>query len=35
MLDRLNWFSRRVEIGLPPHVVARKVLEAFLGLAGA
>jgi hypothetical protein len=34
MLDRLDRFSRREEIDLPPHVVARKVLEAFLGLAG-
>jgi hypothetical protein len=34
MLERLNRFSRREEIDLPPHIVARKVLEAFLQLAG-
>jgi hypothetical protein len=35
MLDRLDRFSRREEIDLPPHIVARKILEAFLRLAGA
>ena len=34
MLDRLDRFSRREEIDLPPHMVARQVLEAFLQLAG-
>jgi hypothetical protein len=27
-----SWFSRREEIDLPPHVVARQILEAFLAL---
>jgi hypothetical protein len=35
MLTSLDRFSRREEIDLPPHIVARKVLEAFLRLSGA
>jgi hypothetical protein len=35
MLDCLDRFSRREEIDLLPHVIARKVIEAFLRLAGA
>jgi hypothetical protein len=34
MLERLDRFSRREEIDLPPHVVAWQVLEAFLRLPG-
>ena len=34
MLDRLDRFSRREEIDLPPQIVARKILESFLQIAG-